>query len=512
MRKILLFLTAFVSLAIVLVSCDKAEEKTLTLTPDKTTITADGVETVTFTVRLDGQDVTANSKIINSGTGTEIQGASFTATAAGNYIFHAEYDGKKSESVAITVTEFTPQYGELLLSVDKRSIVGDDQDKALFTVTYDGTDVTSKSSVCMTSGTCLMANEFTSDEPGSYEFYASYTEAPGIKSNYVTVTVTVPEDVNLVLTADKESVPAAAGQKITFTVMHGTTDVTSSARIVNQRTGSDIAGNTFTTTDNRKDSFIAVYEGGSSAQVDVLKEVPSDFYKRIAVQRFTGTWCTYCYPAGESIKKLAAETYPDQLIHIAIHGNGSGSTDPMTCTDGQYITSNAGVKGFPSLIFDYRAFVLPWVSEEWDLKCASEALEFPAKAGLAVESKIEGNSAKVTVTLWSGSTEEHFVNVILLEDGIIADQIKPDGTYITGYVHDNVLRKASTTKDGGESWGEIEENDQVTKEFTFDLTGFDSSKCKLAVYSTIKKPNSGNNKIGSNAVACPINGSADFKF
>jgi len=183
----------------------------------------------------------------------------------------------------------------------------------------------------------------------------------------------------------------------------------------------------------------------------------------------------------------------------------------MTTTDGNSLLGSIGVKGFPTLMYDYRVNSLGWNSEEWDLESCEKALDFPANCGLAVETSLEGNTLTVDVTVWAGSPDEYYLNVALLEDGIVEDQLTPEGTYVKDYVHDNVVRKLGYTKYGGASVGELERHGQQTVRYTFDMSGFDTSKCKIAAHAFIGT-GQGNTRVGTNAALCPVGGSVDFKF
>ena len=63
----------------------------LLLSADKQDIVADGEESVTFTVTLAGEDVTAESTITNIASNEPIQGATFSTETIGGYTFVAQY-------------------------------------------------------------------------------------------------------------------------------------------------------------------------------------------------------------------------------------------------------------------------------------------------------------------------------------------------------------------------------------------------------------------------------------
>jgi hypothetical protein len=81
------------------------EEKPITLTATTTTIKANGVESVVFTVTQDGANVTNSSAIyVNNG---KLNGNQFKTTTPGTYNVYAEKGSMRSETIVITATEVT---------------------------------------------------------------------------------------------------------------------------------------------------------------------------------------------------------------------------------------------------------------------------------------------------------------------------------------------------------------------------------------------------------------------
>lgn len=97
----------FMSLA---VSCEKTGGKSqdgVVLEADKTEITANGIDAVTFKVYCNGEDVTSvsgTSVCLESGVCLMPGDDSFTFTTdtPGEYVFTATYQGEHSEPVTVT--------------------------------------------------------------------------------------------------------------------------------------------------------------------------------------------------------------------------------------------------------------------------------------------------------------------------------------------------------------------------------------------------------------------------
>ena len=75
------------------------------LVADKKEIKNDGSDKVTFTVLVDGEDMTAEAEIFNETDNSNLNGNSFSSENAGTYVFSATYNGFKSENLTIVVIE-----------------------------------------------------------------------------------------------------------------------------------------------------------------------------------------------------------------------------------------------------------------------------------------------------------------------------------------------------------------------------------------------------------------------
>ena len=100
-KGIFCILAALIGLIPFLTGCED-NKAGLWLTVDKATIAADGEETATFTVTLDGVDVTSECTFCNQyscyGKNT------FSTTTPDEYVFHATYLATGENSNDVTVT------------------------------------------------------------------------------------------------------------------------------------------------------------------------------------------------------------------------------------------------------------------------------------------------------------------------------------------------------------------------------------------------------------------------
>ena len=157
----------------------KEVEKIITLEADKSEIIADSTDTVTFTVKVDGEVVTDNYEITNLNYNTKVEGNTFTSDVTGEFKFQAKYEGKwLSNEVLVVVNAVpVPEVKELRLSVSPNRIKADGMEEAIFTVTFGQEDVTSEAEIYnVNTSEVLSGNKFKTSEVGTHSFRARYQD------------------------------------------------------------------------------------------------------------------------------------------------------------------------------------------------------------------------------------------------------------------------------------------------------------------------------------------------
>lgn len=158
---------------------------------------------------------------------------------------------------------------QLILSVNKNTIVPNGRDEATFTVKFGSMDVSSLAQITDQNGNALSNNTFSSKVEGSYTFTAHYTNAQGVE--YKSNTVTVEVSGNLTLSVDYETI--ATGEVATFSLIYQDMDVAASASIMNLTTNEKLASNVFNAPGYTGTfEFQATYSGLTSNVVTVTVE------------------------------------------------------------------------------------------------------------------------------------------------------------------------------------------------------------------------------------------------
>ena len=147
---------------------------TLYLLTDKQEIIANGTDVVTFTVKLDDEDVTAESIITNVTTNATLEGTTFSTDTANEYTFVAKYGEYTSAERVITAVAEVPVQKALTLKASKMRIKSNGEDKVVFTAIYGEEDVTASCTLHTTTGVTIEGNEFSTTTAGTYNIYALY--------------------------------------------------------------------------------------------------------------------------------------------------------------------------------------------------------------------------------------------------------------------------------------------------------------------------------------------------
>ena len=107
MKNLLKYIGVLMAVALAVVGCGPEEGVVKpTLNVSASEVVADGVESVTFEVVYNGEDVSSKAQIWCSTTNEQLSVAEFSTTEQGTYEFYAIYNGLQSNSVEVVATEY----------------------------------------------------------------------------------------------------------------------------------------------------------------------------------------------------------------------------------------------------------------------------------------------------------------------------------------------------------------------------------------------------------------------
>ena len=203
---------------------------------------------------------------------------------------------------------------------------------------------------------------------------------------------------------------------------------------------------------------------------------PAEVGRAILIEDFTGQRCINC-PTGTEIIHGIVETYgEDNVIAVGIHSGPLGfagnskTVGLMTDTGNEYYTrwDKENKMGQPWVIFNRKTSP----DSHYNNWAAMVGTIISEKANLSVKIANAYDAATRTLTTTVGAdgvngTVNGKLQVWIVEDGVKALQMMPDGSANKEYVHPHVFRAAVNG-----TWGEdvtVKEGETTTKQYQYVL-------------------------------------------
>ncbi len=203
---------------------------------------------------------------------------------------------------------------------------------------------------------------------------------------------------------------------------------------------------------------------------------PAEVGRAILIEDFTGQRCINC-PTGTEIINGIVDTYgEDNVIAVGIHSGPLGfagnskTVGLMTDTGNEYYTrwDKENKMGQPWVIFNRKTSP----DSHYNNWAAMVGTIISEKANLSVKIANAYDAATRTLTTTVGAdgvngTVNGKLQVWIVEDGIKALQMMPDGTSNREYVHNHVFRAAVNG-----TWGEdvtVKEGETTKKQYQYVL-------------------------------------------
>lgn len=203
---------------------------------------------------------------------------------------------------------------------------------------------------------------------------------------------------------------------------------------------------------------------------------PAEVGRAILIEDFTGQRCINC-PTGTVIINGIVDTYgEDNVIAVGIHSGPLGfagnskTVGLMTDTGNEYYTrwDKENKMGQPWVVFNRKTSP----DSHYNNWAAMVGTIISEKANLSVKIANAYDAATRTLTTTVGAdgvngTVNGKLQVWIVEDGIKALQMMPDGMSNKEYIHNHVFRAAVNG-----TWGEdvtVKEGETTTKQYQYVL-------------------------------------------
>lgn len=203
---------------------------------------------------------------------------------------------------------------------------------------------------------------------------------------------------------------------------------------------------------------------------------PAEVGRAILIEDFTGQRCINC-PTGTEIINGIVDTYgEDNVIAVGVHSGPLGfagnskTVGLMTVTGNEYYThwDKENKMGQPWVIFNRKTSP----DSHYNNWAAMVGTIISEKANLSVKIANAYDAATRTLTTTVeadgvNGTVNGKLQVWIVEDGVPALQMMPDGSANKEYIHNHVFRAAVNG-----TWGEnitVKEGETTTKQYSYKL-------------------------------------------
>ena len=194
-----------------------------------------------------------------------------------------------------------------------------------------------------------------------------------------------------------------------------------------------------------------IKEGDRYEQLETI-----DAKRTVLLEEYTGQLCVNCPKAHEAIESLQ-ELYGDRFISVSFHCGGdafsikegdptwAGATVGLRNDESQKYGDEAGAYSLPAGKVDRTTSLKNF--DTWAEDIRNEiGRETPLEIDLTATLSADGSSIDMATVLKSSSNVSGKLQLWIVENGIVALQLKPD--YDFAYVHNNVFRAAVNGMDG----------------------------------------------------------------
>lgn len=325
-----------------------------------------------------------------------------------------------------------------------------------------------------------------------------------------------PNEEGLVLTADKSSISQEDTEGVKFTVTNNGEDVTDQCMFANVTGNSPLwlDSPVFASKRPGNYTFKAFYGDNMIPTNEVSVRIrnteggTSNFYRRILVADYTGTWCSYCYQMMNSIKSVDKK-FPDRLMLLAVH-----SGDEYSIGNENAMQSAFNIDGLPTAVVDWRDVVTNNGAAYGITKAVEVSLAETTVCGISIETKVDGNKLSVKTNSCFLEKNNYKIGVVLVEDGIVGTQASVNGSY----THNSVIRTYATRAFGDEVKSnttqstDIAAGEEVSADYTLELnSAWKKENCRVLVYLLRKQPDT-NSYYVNNVQDCRLDSSIGFEY
>lgn len=311
----------------------------------------------------------------------------------------------------------------------------------------------------------------------------------------------------LELHSDKSAVVLSQDDTVSFSVAYNGLDVTALADIYEVSTGEkhQLDGNQYIPQEEGVYMFAAEYDYLVSDTLCLTAAAPSPqkrpFFRKSLVFDFTATWCVNCPRMAYAIEDASKE-HPNRVIEIGVH-----LLDEFSSEIGDYYVKKYSVSAIPLAVVDEDPATKTSVASS-SLLAASirQRMEIGIPvSGIKIESNANDGSLDVNIGCTIASAGDYRLSVLLLRDGVVAEQLGAD----SGYRHNSILIGHLQTDLSGDYLPDLKEGEVISRSYSLSGTD-DLSNTRIVAFLSHALPD-GSYTV-HNAISCPSGSSIDYIY
>ncbi|MBR5131615.1 MAG: Omp28-related outer membrane protein [Alistipes sp.] len=272
--------------------------------------------------------------------------------------------------------------------------------------------------------------------------------------------------------------------------------------------------------------FIAGKEpGNGSGDVGGDDSSRTNFNHRLLIIDHTGVNCGYCPKASDALHALAKSDMKNYYNEVQVHGGGfaPNGVDPAYSEAASVVDKFYAPTGYPYVVGNFHGNQITFGSSEDFVGSIMPAFfnssrkKFGADAGIAINSKVEGSTIRVNLSVKSAKAQEYNVAVWVLENDIYSpNQNSNYGTPTEEQkTYNHALRYSVTSYSkydiSGDWIGEIAEGEEKTASYTIPLNSAWATN-NLEILVIASAPNANGDYEVVNTAVCPVNGTKGYEY
>lgn len=260
------------------------------------------------------------------------------------------------------------------------------------------------------------------------------------------------------------------------------------------------------------------YRGGNLESENQIAIVANDsnatgdrFYHKQLGMQFTSIGCQNC-PELSRVIKVVQAAEPERLVAVSFHEDFKVS-DPMTLDISTKYHSHLGEDGLPRFFMNMRPGDIGAYQTNIEKAIVEHIENYPPTCGVAISTNfnVDTRSLEIKSSITSTTATAYRYDVMLVEDGIVGEQMGVSGTY----THNNVVRQVLSGSITGSRFNlgsALTPGEEHTEQRTVTIPDAWSVENLRVVVLALTTPDGGESYVVNNCNECKAGESVGYIY